>query len=200
MTFCTNHLQLFNKLAGTVTDKLGKDQSRLIRYSINKQGFRSVFDYDSIPDIAFFGCSVVLGVGVPENKRFSAYFKNSYNYGLATKYSNQDIYKIVKAFIGSDNYSPETIIMIVWCDKDDRCTNYLKDLQSSNIIHFKVGKDIDGCCKLLPECDADVSDTHPGPASHFRWAKTLSVYANRARRQLNTDAKENTNGTVSIQS
>jgi len=170
-----NLLENFQRLKNKKVTNLGLDQSGKIEYAINNQGFRSFKDYVDSPDYAFFGCSLILGIGVNQNNIISSYFENSHNYGLATKYTNQNIHDTVNNFLNSNLYSKNTIFVIVWCDKNDsdNIPEYIKNLNkiTNKILNFKVGYKNINSVELLPrQIDTDVSGTHPGPKSHKLWA------------------------------
>jgi len=174
--FSTNDLQVFKKLKGSTTMKLGLDQTNTLEYHINYQGFRSKKNYIDVPDIAFFGCSVVFGVGVDEDSILSSYFDNSYNYGLAVKYSNEAIFNAIQNFTKSKNYTGDTKIVVIWCDKNDHhnIPAFINQLPKT-VVHFKVGySDTYGIPTLPTSIDKDVSGTHPGKLTYKLWAEFIA--------------------------
>jgi hypothetical protein len=44
----------------------GKDSTGLIEYKINDHGFRSPYNYNTVPGYAFFGNSIVFGIGIEQ--------------------------------------------------------------------------------------------------------------------------------------
>ena len=174
--FSTNDLQVFKKLKGSTTMKLGLDQTNTLEYHINYQGFRSKKNYIDVPDIAFFGCSVVFGVGVDEDSILSSYFDNRYNYGLAVKYSNEAIFNAIQNFTKSKNYTGDTKIVVIWCDKNDHhnIPAFINQLPKT-VVHFKVGySDTYGIPTLPTSIDKDVSGTHPGKLTYKLWAEFIA--------------------------
>lgn len=148
---------------------LGQDTTGTIEYRLNQQGFRSDVDYDFAPDFAFFGCSLVVGVGVSWPQVFTSSFPRSHNYGLCGHYSNHDIYQTIRDFIATPWYSPQTKITVVWTDRGDQdLDQYHVQLPRTNIVHFFCGDPLphDRCYRMLAQQDRDVSGTHMGPASH----------------------------------
>jgi len=166
---------------GQTIDKFGNDTTGKIKYCFNQQGFRHRDNYTTAPSIAFFGCSLVFGVGVEQDQVFSNYFKNSYNYGLADLYNSQDIYKTIKAFVNSPLYDNTTIV-VVWPDRskenskeNQNLEQYYQNLKDLNIYHFFCGAKLQypNCFKMIKDIDHDVSGTHPGPDTHHMFYKTL---------------------------
>lgn len=174
--YVINHVPGMIELAGKTVDKFGKDQTGQIQYSFNRQGFRSSVDYCNSPDYAFFGCSLVFGVGVDQQHLFSALFNNSHNYGLAGEYNNHDVMTVLKTFLMSDLYHCTTNIAVVWHSRDSDCLpEFYNQLRDYNIKHFYCGTSLKQpqCYRFPPQQDQDVSDTHPGPKTHHMFSKML---------------------------
>lgn len=156
------------KCQGLTVDTFGKDTTGKVLYTFNKQGFRSQIDYVTSPSVAFFGCSLVFGVGVDQDKITTSYFTNSHNYGLSGQYNNQDTYQIIKKFTASQFYN-NTPMIVVWHSRDSENLNqYYDDLKSFNIYHFFCGQKLQApnCFAMVQNIDADVSGTHMGPKTH----------------------------------
>jgi hypothetical protein len=173
---------LYNQKNKILT-KWGKDQTGQIKYKINEQGFRSNFNYDFTPDYAFFGASVVFGIGVEFENIFASQFQNSQNYGLAGSYMNEHSVKNFELFINSNLYKPNTKIVFCWVERD---TEYIPDLYNhvqkynhKNILHISLGQKYKGLCNLISNVDNDISKTHPGPKTHKIWAKCIKLLLNK---------------------
>lgn len=156
--------------------QLGKDQTGKIQYQFNSQGWRSEYEYDFVPHHAFFGSSLVLGIGVKQKQIFPSLFESSHNYGLATEYTNQDIVDTILDFVDSEFYSPQTKLAVVWTDRNpDIIETEWHNFQHLNITHFFCGTPIPSSCSLpmIKNFDYDVSKTHMGPKTHQIFYKTL---------------------------
>lgn len=156
-------------LRGTTAGCFGKDQTDIVSYTFNQQGFRSSTDFVQIPKYAVFGCSLVMGIGVPEDQIVSSYFSDCQNYGLAGRYTNQDILNTVTKFSQSILYSPDVKMAVVWTDRNDQeLVDAYRSLAHLNIVHFFCGSVLgqDRCYKFPKSLDIDVSGTHPGPGTH----------------------------------
>lgn len=172
-----NHVPGMHWLRGQTVTTFGKDHTGLIEYNFNSQGFRGTKDFDFVPDYAFFGCSVVFGIGVAENKIFPYQFDQAHNYGLAGTYNNQDTMTIVEKFLLSEYYDPKTKLVMVWHSRDSsNLQQFYNNLISYNIVHFFCGdKLVEKHCYSFPKnLDFDVSTTHIGPATHDFCYKTLN--------------------------
>lgn len=155
----------------------GKDNTGLIEYQFNSQGFRSPVDYTQPPSYAFFGNSIVFGVGVPQNQTLVSYFENSQNYGISGKYLNQHSVTNLERFVGSDLYNVDTQIIFFWVDRDEPIESMIQhvDQLGPKVLHISSGQRRQGAINLMPNCDSDVSGTHPGPLTHAMWAKTIKM-------------------------
>ena len=177
-----NHVLSMQKCQGLTVDSFGKDTTGKVLYTFNKQGFRSQFDYVTSPGVAFFGCSLVFGVGVDQDKITTSYFINSHNYGLTGKYDNQDIYQIIKKFTTSRLYN-NTPMIVVWHSRGNENLNqYYDDLKSFNIYHFFCGQKLQApnCFAMVQNIDTDVSETHMGPKTHKLFFKTVCALLNQS--------------------
>jgi len=174
--YVTNHVPGMISLSGKTVNKFGKDTTGLIKYRFNQQGFRSFDDYNTPPDYAFFGCSLVFGVGVDVDYIFANKFKNKHNYGLAGNYNNHDVMIVLEKFLESDFYSPQTKIAVVWHSRDSDCLEqFYHRLYQSNIVHFYCGIPLpfSRCFAFPRQLDRDASGTHPGPRTHLIFSKML---------------------------
>jgi len=161
---------------GKTLCRYGKDQTGKITYRFNNQGFRANRDFDFIPSYAFFGCSLVFGIGVEQNQTFPFLFNNSHNYGLAGDYDNHDIMMVLEKFLSSGMFSLKTKIAVVWHSRDSECLEqFYNQLRDYNIEHFYCGTPLKYLrCHAFPrQLDQDVSGTHPGPKSHKVFGQML---------------------------
>jgi hypothetical protein len=183
LTVVNNVVPGMTTFAGQLVNQFGLDTSGTVNYQFNHQGFRSNKDFDFIPDYAFFGCSLVFGIGIPIDKVFSSFFTNSQNYGVAGIYENTDIFKIVKNFLSSDLYSQKTKIVIVWTERNDTdLETYYHLLSKYCIHHFYCGKKLsyNNCYAMPPKIDVDVSGTHMGEKTHsFFWKILCQILKNQ---------------------
>lgn len=166
-------------LRGQSVDKFGLDSSQRVLYQFNNQGWRSQIDYTSDPDILFFGCSLVFGIGVPIEETFSHRFPNSQNYGVSGKYTNRNIYDIASSVLRD---TPDTIpTVIVWTDRDsDMALSFSREFPKS--LQFFCGDvpDQTRCWPTPKNLDWDASRTHPGPLTHYFFYKCLTKLLNRS--------------------
>lgn len=157
------------KNRSTTVQTFGKDQTGTVDYCFNSQGFRSNIDYNFAPEYAVFGCSIVFGIGVSYKDTFAGQFESIHNYGLASNYTNTDCFNTINQFVTSKWYSPQTIMAVIWSDRDQELLpNYVEKLQQYRIIHLFCGTqpDFPNCYKLKQNFDHDASNTHPGPLTH----------------------------------
>jgi hypothetical protein len=181
-TWVMNHVPGMILHSGNTINIFGKDKTNRIAYTFNQQGFRGINDFNYVPDYAFFGCSMVFGIGVPENDTFAYQFKNSQNYGLAGNYDNSDVFELINQFVDSHLYTKHTKIAVVWHLRDvDNLESYYQKLRSYKILHFFCGSCLpyDRCYPVLPNIDHDVSNTHYGPRSHRAFWKILCTLFNQ---------------------
>jgi hypothetical protein len=167
---------------GNIVDKFGLDQTGTIAYQFNNQGFRDTRDYTFVPDYAFFGCSLVFGIGVDHASTFVSQFPNSHNYGLAGKYSDQDVYETIQNFLKSDLCNPLSKKVVVW--KNQSCSNlhhYYQKLKPFNFVHFFCYNPVleSDCFSVPKELDQDVSLTHMGPKTHKFFYQILCTILNQ---------------------
>lgn len=163
-------------LRSQVVDCLGKDQTGKIQYQFNSQGWRGNYEYNFVPDYAFFGSSSVLGIGVDQSQIFPSLFDRSHNYGLAVDYTNQDIVDSIIDFVSSELYSDQTKLAVVWTDRNpDMIRSSLPLFDHLNIVHFFCGEKMPGAhsWSMIANLDSDVSDTHMGPKTHQMLHKIL---------------------------
>ena len=165
----TNHVTGMIQNKCQILNSFGKDQTGLISYQFNNQGFRSNSDYDFVPAYAFFGCSMVFGIGVPNEETFAYKFNNSQNYGLAGEYDNHDVMTTIENFVSSSLYSPSVKMLVVWHIRDSAALDdFYKKLKHFNIFHFYCGNPLpyERCFPIVKNLDHDVSNTHLGPKTH----------------------------------
>jgi len=161
---------------GRVLDKFGLDQTGKIQYKFNNQGFRANKDYCDQPNIVFFGCSLVFGIGVSYDKTFTAQFHRSHNYGLAGDYDNIAIYQIIMMWLKSDSSQTCVNRVVVWSDRDNAMAqHYAQCLLPYGFVNFFCGvvPGLDNCYAMPPKKDLDISSTHMGPRSHKLFYKIL---------------------------
>ena len=172
--YVINHVAGMIELAGKTVNKFGKDSTGTIKYTFNNQGFRSDRDYVDVPDYAFFGCSLVFGIGVDNNQLFANMFNNSHNYGLAGTYTNHDIFQVIEKF--NQTYNNNVKKVVCWTDRDSHLlSNYSPALADLNFYQFFCGDVLhyQNCFKMLPDVDRDVSQSHMGVNSHKQMYKVL---------------------------
>lgn len=167
------------QLRDQTVHEFGLDQTGQITYTFNQQGFRSSFAYDFVPDHAFFGASLVFGIGVAQDQTFASMFEHSHNYGLAgTHYGNSDIFQILIKYLASPWYHPRTKICVVWTDRDQHLLDqYYHQLPAERLISFFCGQALSRPnCHAFPSfvtVDRDCSGTHIGPRSHKNFYRIL---------------------------
>jgi hypothetical protein len=183
MSFNNHNKFLFdhrNKILAT----FGKDTTGEVIYQINGQGFRNYDDYIQVPDYAFFGGSSLFGIGVQEQLRLTSYFNNAYNYGLAGCYNNEDSVINLENFLRSDLYLEKTKIIFFWVERSNENIDdllFAVNRLAPGILHISLGNKHSGMINLIPALDSDVSATHPGHKTHFKWAKIIKVLISHAR-------------------
>jgi len=171
-----NHVPGMLEFRGQTLTQFGKDTTGLISYPFNQQGFRSPTDFDRAPDHAFFGCSLVFGVGVDQQHIFPSLFENSHNYGLAGNYDNHDVMTVLEQFVASGFYNDQTRMAVIWHSRDSDCLPEFYDrLRQYNIVHFYCGTPLvqPRCYACPPQMDQDVSQSHPGPRTHLLISRML---------------------------
>jgi hypothetical protein len=159
-------------------NRWGKDQTGLIEYRFNSQGYRHAQTYDWPAEWAFFGNSIVFGVGVPEPDILTSYFDHSQNYGLSGHYMNHHSVTNLSNFVKSECFGPQTQIVFFWIDRDQENINQLIQQVTSLVpkcLNISSGQHRTGAINLMPLKDLDVSGTHPGPRTHEMWAKTIKL-------------------------
>ncbi len=163
---------------GQIVHSWGKDSTGLIDYRFNNQGYRHCQDYNWPADWAFFGNSIVFGIGVHEPYILTSQFECSQNYGLSGNYMNHHSVTNLKNFTESKCYIPTTRVVFFWIDRDQEDVNEL--IQQVKILvpgclNISSGQQRPGAINLMPQCDQDVSGTHPGPKTHKMWANTIKL-------------------------
>jgi hypothetical protein len=153
-------------------DKFGFDQTGLIEYHFNQQGFRSQCDYNFQPKQVFFGCSSVFGIGVSHDQIFSSYFPQSHNYGLAGKdYTDHDTDQLIEKFVNSDWYHSDLPCVVVWKVNSELAQRWIRN----NFWHFfcTTPLTLKNCYPMIPNQDQDVSATHAGSLTHKLIGKVI---------------------------
>lgn len=155
----------------------GKDSTGLIEYQINDQGFRSPTNYTTVPDYAFFGNSIVFGIGVEQSLILTSHFENSQNYGLGGEYMNHHSATNLEQFVASKLYSDRTKIVFFWIERPEPIDHMIESINKTvpGVLHISSGPKRRGAVNLMPSIDEDVSGTHPGPRTHSMWAKTIKL-------------------------
>lgn len=163
-------------MAGKSVNSFGLDNTGKIVYTFDQYGFREGNNYQLEPKYVFFGASMLAGIGVKKEQRFSAYFDASWNFGLCGTYSEeqhvQNYFSFLNAYKDSNNYK------VIFCWRSSK----LQDLQTifdklpcyENIFHcvpIKIKKE--NTCRYLKNLDYDVSGTHWGPITHKKFSKLL---------------------------
>mgnify|MGYP003658098618 CR=1 FL=1 len=177
-----NCYELAFNARNTIQPKWGKDQTGIIEYQFNSQGFRGSCSYSWVPTHAFFGNSAVFGVGVNYDKIFASQFTNAHNYGLSGNYMNWHSIENLKKYMASPFHTLSTKIVFVWIDRPEVenipvLIDQVNTLRS-NVLHITMGDKYPTAINLMPSIDYDVSGTHPGPKSHRMWAKTIKLLLN----------------------
>ena len=166
---------------GQTVSRWGKDQTSLIKYQFNQQGFRHARDYNWQPSIAIFGNSTVFGVGVDYPNIFCNLLPNTQNYGLSGSYMNHHSMTNLKEFVSSDLFSTNARIVFFWVDRDEPIEDMIQQVNqiTPGVLHISSGAKRLGAINLMPSIDYDVSRTHPGPNTHIVWAKTIKLLLER---------------------
>lgn len=177
-----NHVSDMYNLRGQTVDKFGLDHTGCIKYRFNQQGFRSNLNFDATPKHALFGCSLIFGIGVNNSDTVASLLPNTYNFGLAGRYNNNDIYQTIVNYVNSDLYSLDTKMCVVWTNRDQQSLPYtVANLAHLNLYHFFCGNIVPGikCFKFIDQIDYDISRTHMGPKTHAVFAKILWALFNQ---------------------
>jgi hypothetical protein len=175
-TWVVNHVPEMLLYQGQTINKFGLDRTGTVDYQFNKQGFRSHVDFNFVPDYAFFGCSLVFGIGVPYNSIFPNMFDRVHNYGIAGNYNNDDIFSIIKNYLNSLAYNDLTKKFVYWTDRNtESLDRYSKQLSDQGFIQAFCGDKTPykNCFAGFPAVDADVSKTHMGAKTHLGTYKLL---------------------------
>lgn len=176
-----NHVTHMSQHSGSTVDVFGKDSTGAVSYQFNLQGFRGN-NFDTTPDHAFFGCSLVFGIGVESNQVFASQFVKSYNFGLAGFYNNADIYQTIMTFAQSSVFDPGVKLCVVWADRhDDPAKQYFDKLTGIPALHFFCGTcpQEKNAYPAVAQIDSDVSNTHPGPKTHALYKKVICQLFNQ---------------------
>lgn len=171
-----NHVPGMIELAGKCVDTFGKDKTKQVNYTFNQQGFRGP-EFDFQPSYAFFGCSLVFGIGVHQQNTFAYRFLNSQNYGLAGNYTDKDTAIIMEKFLNSAWYNSQVKIAVVWkYNEKDVVDNFYNQIKTQPILHFfcKTPPKEKNCYAMPADLDLDISNTHPGPRTHEHLWKILT--------------------------
>ncbi len=172
----TNHVPGMIRCQGQTVNQFGLDQTGIIDYQFNQQGFRSLVDFDFVPNHAFFGCSSVFGIGVAYNYIFPSMFPLSHNYGLAGIYNNDDAFLIVDNYLHSSAFNKATKKFVYWVNRNTESLDlYSRQLSKLGFIQAFCGDKMSykNCFSGVPNVDADVSNTHMGISTHLITYKLL---------------------------
>lgn len=163
---------------GKTVNQWGKDNTGLIEYRFNNQGFRHHSDYNWTPKIAIFGNSIVFGVGIPKDQILCSILPDCQNYGLSGNYMNWHSVENLKQFVKIHN----SRIVFFWIGRNEPIEDMIQEVNAvaPNVLHISSGEKQKGAINLMPAKDADVSGTHPGPKTHAMWARTIELLLNRA--------------------
>ena len=181
-TGVSNHVPGMSQHKGQIINRFGLDQTGTINYQFNQQGFRAPVDFDFAPDYAFFGCSLVFGVGVQHEYAFPTMFNRSHNYGLAGNYNNDDIFLIIKNYLNSDSYISLTKKFVCWTNRNaENIDSYSNQLSQEGFIQLFCGDTMPykNCFSVLPNIDVDASCTHMGIKTHLTTYKLLCSLFNQ---------------------
>lgn len=159
----------------------GKDHTGLVEYRFNAQGYRHSTTYNWPAQWAFFGNSIVFGVGVHEDQILTSHFEHSQNYGLSGPYMNHHSVTNLKNFVESECCTLNTRIVFFWIDREqENLDSLISQVQviAPGCLNISSGQKRPGAKNLMPQCDWDISCTHPGPQTHKMWAKTIKLLFN----------------------
>jgi len=157
------------KLACKLVNKFAKDKTGKIQYEFDQYGFRKLNNYNKNPQYTFFGCSTLFGVGVQDNQIFTQQFENFWTFGLAGKYTEDEIIENYKQF---QKLGIKSKVIFLW--RDNTYKNYLKDLDTDILHCVPERNNKQNCIRLMNTIDYDVSKTHWGPKTHQKFYKLLS--------------------------
>lgn len=181
-TLVDNCYQLAWQHRGQTVYTWGKDQTGLVEYRFNQQGYRHSQNYNWPAQWAFFGNSIVFGVGVPEHQILTSHFEHSQNYGLSGLYMNlyMNYHSVTNLanFVKSPCCTPDTKIVFFWIDRDQEdIDSLIAQVQTivPRCLNISSGQKRIGAINLMPHQDWDVSHTHPGPQTHKMWARTIRL-------------------------
>jgi hypothetical protein len=134
-----------------------------------------------VPDYAFFGNSIVFGIGIEQPHILTSHFENNQNYGLSGGYMNHHSVTNLEQFVASKLYSDRTKIVFFWIDRLEPIEDMIVWINKivPGVLHISSGQPCKGAINLMPHIDNDVSGTHPGPKTHSMWAKTIKLLLNR---------------------
>jgi hypothetical protein len=181
-TCVSNHVPGMSQHKGQTINRFGLDQTGTINYQFNQQGFRAPVNFNFVPDYAFFGCSLVFGVGVQYDCAFPTMFAQSHNYGLAGEYNNDDIFLIIENYLNSNVYNSLTKKFVCWADRNtENIDNYSNQLSQQGFIQLFCGDTMPykNCFAMLSNIDVDASHTHMGTNTHLTIYKLLCSLFNR---------------------
>jgi hypothetical protein len=181
-TWVINHVPGMIQYQGQTINSFGLDRTETIDYQFNKQGFRSTVDFDFVPDYAFFGCSLVFGIGVPYKSIFPNMFDQSHNYGIAGNYNNNDIFLIIENYLNSSAYSNSAKKFVCWNNRNiESLDHYSQILSEQGFIQIFCGDKMPykNCFSAFPDVDFDASGTHMGVKTHLITYKLLCNLFNR---------------------
>ena len=171
-----NHNKKMFALAGKSVNKYGLDQTKKIIYNFDEYGFRQGNNYNIKPKYIFFGSSILSGIGVKEEDRFSYYIQPSWNFGLCGQYTDYESIQNYFSFLSTYKFKNSLKVIFCWKNSNVKILEKLIDKipDLGNIFHcvpIKINRQ--NTCLYLKNIDYDVSGTHWGPITHNKFAKLL---------------------------
>lgn len=171
-----NHNKKMFAHANKTTNKFGLDQTGKIIYKFDQYGFRQGNDYNIEPKYIFFGSSMLAGIGVKEEERFTNYIVPSWNFGLCGQYLEKESIQNYFSFLDSYPYKNNFQVIFCWKNSNikelEELINKIPDKE--NIYHcVPLRTNHKRTCRYLVNLDYDVSGTHWGPVTHKKFAKLL---------------------------
>ena len=166
-------------LAGKSVSNYGLDQTGKIVYKFDQYGFREGNDYNTQPNYIFFGASILAGIGVDQDQRFSMYMEPSWNFGLCGSYTENEI--VLNYFSFMESYKLQNNFKIIFCWKNSNIKELEKLMNSvpnnENIFHcvpVKINRI--RTCRYLENIDNGACGIHWGATTHKKFAKLLCQF------------------------
>ena len=167
--------------AGQTVRQFGIDNAGTTEYRINLQGWRADKAQDFQPKWAFFGTSIVFGIGVELAQAFPSQFASSHNYGFAGEYDNQDIRAFLDKFLKSEFYHEDLQMVVVWRYLEAYppiLDQYVQELAGHHMMHFFPDYNVGAanCFPVFKNIDIDLTGSHMGPKTHAVMARCINDY------------------------